>query len=51
MKQIPNGMVSELIRLIPVLIDNIPPQQSPRVLNAMRITKNITNKLKKLKDA
>ena len=39
MKRIPNGVVSELIRLLPVLIENIPPGRSTRVDNAIRLTK------------
>ena len=51
MKRIPNYMVSELIRLIPVLIRSIPTEgQSLHVVNANRLTKNITKKLKSLKD-
>ena len=50
MKRIPNSVVSELIRLIPILIDNIPPGQSTRVDNAIRLTKKLIKKLKNLKD-
>lgn len=50
MKRIPNAVVSELIRLIPVLINAIPPGQSLRVQNAIRITNNLIKKLKTLKD-
>lgn len=50
MKRIPNAVVSELIRLVPVLIEHIPPGQSLRVQNAIRITKRLINKLKSLKD-
>ncbi|GFZ39211.1 hypothetical protein BANORC5_12460 [Bacteroides nordii] len=50
MKRIPNSVVSELIRLVPILIANIPPGQSTRVDNAIRLTKKIINKLKTLKD-
>lgn len=50
MKKIPNQMVSELIRLIPVLIANIPPGKSTRVDNAIRLVKIIINRLKNLKD-
>ena len=48
MKKIPNYVVSELVRLLPVLIENIPPGHSTRVGNAIRITKRIINKLKSL---
>lgn len=50
MKRIPNNVVSELIRLLPVLIDNIPPGRSTRVDNAIRLTKKLIAKLKTLKD-
>lgn len=50
MKRIPNAVVSELIRLVPVLIEHIPPGQSLRVQNAIRLTKKLINKLKSLKD-
>jgi hypothetical protein len=50
MKMIPNQIVSELIRLLPVLIEHIPPGQSTRVDNAIRIIKKIINRLKLLKD-
>lgn len=50
MKIISNSTVNELIRLLPVLIDSIPPGQSLRVQNAIRIVRNILKKLNKLKD-
>lgn len=50
MKKIPNNLVSELIRLIPVLIENIPPGKSTRVDNAIRLTNKIVKRLKSLKD-
>lgn len=50
MRRIPNIVVSELIRLVPVLIEHIPPGQGPRVRNAVRLTKRLINKLKTLKD-
>lgn len=50
MKLIPNQVVSELIRLIPVLIENIPSGRSTRVDNAIRLTKKIINRLKTLQD-
>lgn len=50
MKRISNAAVSELIRLVPVLIEHIPPGQSLRVQNAIRLTKILINKLKSLKD-
>lgn len=50
MKKIPNAMVAELIRLVPVLIANIPDRKNTRVVNAIRLTKNIINRLKKLEN-
>ena len=50
MKRISNAAVSELIRLIPILIEHIPPGQSLRVQNAIRLSKRLITKLKKLKD-
>lgn len=49
MKLIANNMVSELIRLVPVIIDSVPPGQSLRVENAIRITKKILKRLNNLK--
>jgi hypothetical protein len=50
MKLIANNLVSELIRLIPILIDCIPPDQSTRIQNAIRITRNIIKQLNELRD-
>ena len=50
MKLIANNVVSELIRLVPVIIDSVPPGQSLRVENAIRITKKILKKLNNLKE-
>ena len=50
MKIIANSMVSELIRLIPVIIESVPPGQSLRVQNAIRIVRKITKKLNSLKE-
>ena len=50
MKKIPNHMVTELQRLVPLIIDNISDTKNTRVLNAIRITKKIVNKLDNLKD-
>jgi hypothetical protein len=46
MKQIPNQTVSDLIRLIPILIKSIPPGQCTRVLNAIRLLSIIIKRLK-----
>lgn len=50
MKIIPNYVVNELIRLVPILIENVPPGQNTRVDNAIRLTKKLIKKLKNLKD-
>ena len=51
MKKIPNHLVNELIRLIPVLIKNIPHEgRSTRVDNEIRLTNKIVKRLKSLKD-
>ncbi|MBQ7553304.1 MAG: hypothetical protein IJT46_02965 [Bacteroidaceae bacterium] len=50
MKLIANNVVSELIRLVPIIIDSVPPGQSLRVENAIRITKKILKKLNNLKE-
>ncbi len=49
MKLIANHLVDELIRLLPVIIKCVPPGQSTRVQNAIRIVRNILIKLNKLK--
>jgi hypothetical protein len=50
MKRIPNQTVSELVRLLPVLIENIPSDSSTMVKNAIRLINNIINRLKRLED-
>nr|DAK84049.1 MAG TPA: hypothetical protein [Caudoviricetes sp.] len=50
MKKIPNHMVTELQRLVPLIIDNVSDTKNTRVLNAIRITKKIIKKLDNLKD-
>ena len=50
MKKIPNYVVNELIRLIPVLIAAVPPDCSLRVANAKRLLTKLTKKLKTLQD-
>lgn len=50
MKKIPNHMVTELQRLVPLIIDNVLDTNNTRVLNAIRITKKIIKKLDNLKD-
>ena len=50
MKKIPNHMVTELQRLVPLIIDNVSATKNTRVLNAIRITKKIIKKLDNLKD-
>ena len=48
--KIPNYMVTELQRLVPLIIDNVSDTNNTRVLNAIRITKKIIKKLDNLKD-
>ena len=43
-------MVSDLIRLIPILIKSIPPGNSTKVINAMRLLNNIVKRLKTLEN-
>ena len=50
MKANPNNTVSELKRLIPVLIAAIPPGYNTRVGNAIRLSKNLVKKLSTLKE-
>lgn len=51
MIQIPNSVLSGLIRHIPTLIAQIPPgQRNTKVVNAMRLTKLLINKLKKIEN-
>lgn len=50
MKKIPNHTVTELQRLVPLIIDNVSDTKNTRVLNAIRITKKIIKKLDNLKD-
>lgn len=50
MKKIPNHMVTELQRLVQLIIDNVSDTKNTRVLNAIRITKKIIKKLDNLKD-
>lgn len=50
MKKIPNYVVNELIRLIPVLIAAIPPGSGLRIDNTKRLLNKLIKKLKTLKD-
>lgn len=50
MKRISNSVVSELIRLLPVLIANVQQGKSTRVDNAVRLTGLLLKKLKNLKE-
>lgn len=50
MKKIPNHVVSELIRLLPVVIKAVPPGSGLRTDNAIRLLNKIIKKLKTLKD-
>lgn len=48
MKQVSNKIVEDLIRLIPILADNIEVKgKSTKVINAVRLSKNIVKQLKK----
>ena len=52
MKQIPNDIVSTLLRCLPLIIDNVViPQGSTRIYNAVRQTKIIIKRLSKIKNA
>ena len=51
MKSIPDYIVKDLLRLLPVLIENVNLEsKSTRVQNAVRLVKNIIKKLLKLND-
>lgn len=51
MKAIPNDIVKDLIRYIPLLIENVDNREhNPRMENVMRRSKNIVQKLKQIND-
>ena len=50
MIQVPNNVVTDLVRHIPMLIELIPDNTSTRVYNAIRLTKKNIQKLKRLSD-
>lgn len=49
MKTVPDYIVKDLLRLLPILIDNVDlVGKSTRVQNAVRLVKNIVKKLSKV---
>nr|DAS34869.1 MAG TPA: hypothetical protein [Caudoviricetes sp.] len=52
MKQIPNDIISTLLRCLPIIIDNVViPQGNTRVYNSVRQIKIIIKRLSKIKNA
>ena len=51
MKSVPDYIVKDLLRLLPVLIENVDLDgKSTRVQNAVRLVKNIIKRLYKIQD-
>lgn len=50
MIQVPNNVVADLVRHIPMILELLPDNTSTRVYNAVRLTKKNIQKLKKLSD-
>lgn len=50
MIQVPNNVVADLVRHIPMILELLPKDTNTRVYNAMRITKKNIQKLKRLSD-
>ena len=50
MVQVPNNVVTDLVRHIPMILELLPDNTSTRVYNAVRLTKKNIQKLKKLSD-
>ena len=50
MIQVPNNVVTDLVRHIPMILELLPDNTSTRVYNAVRLTKKNIQKLKKLSD-
>ena len=50
MIQVPNNVVTDLVRHIPMILELLPDKTSTRVYNAVRLTKKNIQKLKKLSD-
>ena len=50
MIQVPNNVVTDLVRHIPMILELLPGNTSIRVYNAVRLTKKNIQKLKKLSD-
>lgn len=50
MKEIPNDMVTTLVRNLPIILDAVKPDpKDTRLANAVRLTKKQLNKLNKMK--
>ena len=50
MIQVPNNVVTDLVRHIPMILELLPDNTSTLVYNAVRLTKKNIQKLKKLSD-
>ena len=50
MIQVPNNVVTDLVRHIPMILELLPDNTSTWVYNAVRLTKKNIQKLKKLSD-
>ena len=50
MIQVPNNVVNDLVRHIPMILELLHKDTSTRVYNAMRITRKNIQKLKRLSD-
>lgn len=50
MIQVPNNVIAELARHIPMLLELLPETKSTRVYNAIRLTRKNIQKLKRLSD-
>ena len=50
MIQVPNNVVADLVRHIPMILELLPDNTSTLVYNAVRLTKKNIQKLKKLSD-
>lgn len=50
MIQVPNNVVTDLVRHISMILELLPDNTSTRVYNAVRLTKKNIQKLKKLSD-
>lgn len=51
MKQVPNDIISTLLRCLPVIIENVViPKGNTRVYNAVRLTRKIIQRLNKIQN-